>query len=372
MKLILTSFGLSHLTGRSDENRNLFYRMPPVSMTHINQNFMPDYSTLLLADKVIIDQQTYDRLLEGRHELFGDVSEMIRMLHGEGFVQIENFEKIISDNKETLQSILKTDLKELDLWVKPLKEAICTWSSFFHRFDSKLRNELPENDLEYQRCFNANYHTSHVVKLHTSMADIHDLTFLTDAIQSSSKRRKSEYRNVLKDKLSEYLSYVNSNLLLSYKLNAGFHDWQDFQPFYKEKFFRLAQDSFPLEKEKENVKKLFDISFPEFSNWNPKNVIKALKDSRIKELRNLIDDACSGKVEFDEKFANRVLSEVFKIESKLVKLRSIVSYITSPIGFIPTIGTPIQKAAEEAIILPIQKNKRQEYKWFYMISDLAK
>ena len=56
MKLLITSFGTSHLPRRNDNNPDIFYRMPPVSMSSMSQPFMPDYATLLLADKIILDK----------------------------------------------------------------------------------------------------------------------------------------------------------------------------------------------------------------------------------------------------------------------------------------------------------------------------
>lgn len=88
-------------------------------------------------------------------------------------------------------------------------------------------------------------------------------------------------------------------------------------------------------------------------------------------MRKLIDTACNGEIEFDTYFANKVLSEVFKIESHIDHKRKIVSYLTLPLSYIPLFGTPIQKVTKEVIIDTIQRKNRQEYRWFYMISDFA-
>jgi hypothetical protein len=188
---------------------------------------------------------------------------------------------------------------------------------------------------------------------------------------TATKRKTSAYRQVLKKNLIGYLSHVNANILLSQIFETGFHDWYDYKPFYQEKFLNVAKESSPGEKEIENIKKLFEISFPEFSFWQPDNVLKALKDKRIHELRQLIDSACKGEVEFDREFANRILLEVFKVESRMRKFRNIVSYLTMPFGFIPYAGTPIQKGIEEVITRPTESKKRKEFQWFYMISELA-
>ena len=376
MKLILPSFGLSHITRKNKEIKDFFYRMPPVSLSQIYQKFTPDYSALLLAEKLIIDKQTYETLTSGYHRTFSDVSNIIRALNDEGFLQIEDFEKVIQNNEALLKQMLKRDLRDLDLWIKPLNESVNNWRNFTELFSDNLRKEIYNDPHHYDIGVSEKLYEDEndilAVKLGSSYFDkTMYLQYLEDALNSSVKRRKSLYRYILKKHLSKYLSYVNANLLLSQKFESGFHDWQDFQPFYKEKYLRIAMDSTPAEKAIQNVKKLFEISFPDFSNWNHKNLIRALKDYRITDLRELIDSASNDDIVFDEKFANRVLSEVLKIESNIGKIRKIVSYTTIPLGYIPIVGNPIQKIAEEGIMQPIQKKSRQKYRWFYMISELA-
>jgi len=401
MKLLLTSFGLSHLNNKGDDNINMFYRMPPVAMSSVGQQFLPDYVTLLLANKVIIDCQTYDRLISNSsHSSYKSVAIMIKRLYEEGFVQIEDFDEVIKQNESLLEKMLEQDLKSLDLWIKPLKESVSYWENFVSKFDGELRDEYldyhqlsPTPHYHHRETVLDQFlHQAHFGDMVLNPDQAHMVLNLDQAFYQahwighrgsstigikrilnspSAKRRTSAYRQVLKKYLIGHLSYVNANILLSQTFNTGFHDWYDFKPFYQEKFLRVAKESSPGEKEIENIKKLFEISFPEFSFWQPDNVLKALKDKRIQELRQLIDSACKGEVEFDREFANRILREVLKVETDMKKYRNIVSYITMPLGFIPTIGTPIQKAAEELITKRKELKKTKEFRWFYMISELA-
>jgi len=389
MKLLLTSFGLSHLHNKQDGNANMFYRMPPVSMSSVGQQFLPDYVTLLLANKIIIDCQTYDRL-NNPHHSYNAVAIMIKRLYDEGFVEIKDFDKVIIENKPLLEKMLEQDLKSLDLWIEPLKESTLYWEDFVAKFYGELRNEYfniedSASDLRYSKL--RHYETHHepyysgksiVQQLFLNHSLHHGIEIYSPEISineilssSSTKRRTSAYKQALKKYLIGYLSQVNTNILLSQTFETGFHDWYDHKPFYQEKFLRVAKESSPGEQEIENIKKLFEISFPEFSFWQPDNILKALKDKRIEELRQLVDSACKGKVEFDREFANRTLLEVSKVDSNIARFRNVVSYLTMPLGFIPTIGTPIQKVTEELIVKAKESKEKKGYQWFYMISDFA-
>ena len=58
MKLLLTSYGVSHLPRKGSDNSDIFYRMPPVSMSEFSLGFLPEYAVLLLANEVILDKET--------------------------------------------------------------------------------------------------------------------------------------------------------------------------------------------------------------------------------------------------------------------------------------------------------------------------
>src|ERR1051326_5295926 len=333
MKLLLTSFGLSHAQWRAAESPDLFYRMPPVSMSRATHAFAPDYAVLLLADMVIVDQATYDRLLTSHHHSYSQVAIMLRALHQEGFVKLEDFDAAIEPHRKLLDDALERDLKQLDAWIEPLKESAKKWQEFVQHLHSSLGAELAK----------ARNRTSHFgdaipgdIQGQQVMAWLHDANNLSalglvtsqlmvqEALESSRMRRKTEYRDQLRIHLAECLAYVNANILLSQKFDSGLHDWPDFQPFYHEKFLTVMRDSAPGQKEIGNIQKLFEVAFPEFAPCQPEAVIKALKDKRINDLRNLVSRACKGEVEFDREFANRVLHEVFKVEQKMNTVRKVV------------------------------------------------
>jgi hypothetical protein len=100
-------------------------------------------------------------------------------------------------------------------------------------------------------------------------------------------------------------------------------------------------------------------------------LLKILNDKRIQDLRQLIDDAVQGKVQFDEYFAKSILTEVLRSERKITRFRNVLGYLTLPLGFIPVFGTPIQKVVEEAVAAPVTMKMKDKHKWFYMLSEIA-
>jgi hypothetical protein len=378
MQILLTSFGISHLSHTDNLSSDLFFRMPPACMASAATKFRPDYPVFLLCDKVILDRQTYDRLLDDRHWSYAEMAYTLKALEGEGFVQLEDFDSIVASNRELLDSMLVRDLKELDQWVPVLKESTSTWRDFIDNLDAPIRDEI-RSIRDYQRCSDQPFDIRRLINhefADFSMYSPPSRSILTsflaeEAMNSSSKRRKTEFRDALRTELSMYLSYVNANLVLSNALECGFHDWQDFRPFYRDKFLRVGKDAPPAEQQIDAVNSLFNVSFPEFTFWRPKEIIRAIKDKRIRELRQLVDAAVNGEATFDREFAVRVLHEVFKVEQSMAKVRNLLSYVTLPIDFVPFVGNVAQKVAEEAIARPIESKKKKPFRWFYLISELA-
>lgn len=48
----------------------------------------------------------------------------------------------------------------------------------------------------------------------------------------------------------------------------------------------------------------------------------------------------------------------------------LISWGTLPLGLVPTIGTPLQKGAEELLgALLIDRSLEKEFEWFYLLND---
>ena len=358
MDLLFTAFGLSHRPIESKKS-DIFYRMPPVGISAAcDYRFSADAAVLLLCDKIILDQLGFEQLMSDPHPLYQDVSQTLKAFYDEGFIRLEDFDSIIHNNNDLLEEMLKRDLKRLDEWVKPFTESLRIWKEF--------TKGLSLLDMHY---------IDPVFDFHTTIGQSGlgkaRLGELIENLASSTKRRQSDIRQHYKQILSFYLSYVNVNLVLSNSLGVGFHDWMDYQPFYREKLINVGKVATVENKNILEIKKLFEVAFPEFQSWGTKDIIRALKDKRIRELRNLVQDAVEGKVTFDQEFAHRILLEVLKTEQKINGVRNIVSYLTIPLSFVPWIGTPLEKGADELIGRVVEHKMKKKYQWFYLISELS-
>lgn len=368
MEILLTSFGLSNRQLAKNSNKGIFHRMPPVSMSHFSdRGFVPDIAVLLLFEKIVIDQQSYDLLQENPHPSYEEMAQMLRALYNEGFVKLVDFESIVNNNIDLIDEMLRKDIKRLEDWVNPLKESIDNWKVFIHEVIQTLHEQAytwNDKSIDY---------LSEKGLMHLALMLGPSFSFekLDKALKEPSKGKKAKYRNELRKVVKEYLSYINTNIVLSNTLEVGFHDWYDFLPFYREKFITIGLADTIETKHISKINELFRVSFPEFHVWDIKGTVQALRDSRIEDLRSLVNEAVDGKVDFDKEFARRVLFEVFKVESKTTRMRNIVSYLTIPLSFVPVVGTPLEKGVDEIAGKLIQDSLRKKHRWFYLISEFS-
>lgn len=373
MDLMLTSFGLSSFVSNPEES-NLFYRMPPAIMSNKVGALVLDASVLLLCDRIIVDKQSFERLQEISHPLFEHVYDMIYVLFNEGFVVFEDYDLILAEHSELSNEMLKRDMRRLNDWLQIFKHSLEAWRVFSKRIRDSTSDfyKNPPNNLSEEDDLNL----SSALSITHTVANVGGLAAweiqeVEKALNTPIRKRDAEQRQFFRDTIQSYLSYINANLIISNALEAGFHDWEDMSPFYREKFLNIGRPHFPHENDIGQMRKLFDLTFPEFSFWDPRGVVKALKDSRIKDLRLLVQEAVSGATEFDHEFARKTLVDVLTTEQKISRIRNIVSYVTIPVSFVPWVGTVLEKGIDEIAGKVVEKKLRRDYKWFYLISELS-
>jgi hypothetical protein len=383
MKVMVTSFGVERsLSSETDEN-TMFHRMPPVSFRWVQEAFMPDYELLLLCDSVIMDEASFDRLVQGSVAAYSHVSETFQALRSDGRIELKDFSSTLRPHAELLGRMIEHDLKSLDQWVEPLRDSLILWRDFSRMAADLVRAER-EEWFDHARLRDGPHHhgyprlqaylmrsADHMRHPDEAIA-AHMSILVTDALESSTKRKRTEYRDALRGVLRDYLTYVDANLILSHQLDVGFHDWLDFTPFYSAKFLSVGRDQDPLREGRAQLEKLFTIPFPELAIRDTRALMKALNDKRLEDLRRLVTEAIDGRVQFDDEFAKAVLREVLRSSEHAKKLRSVVGYATLPIGLIPWVGTVAQKAIEEGVGIPIEAKYKRKHRWFYMLSDIAR
>lgn len=365
MRILLTSFGIedknllqlaSSYTWLRSRAVPRYREMPPVNMRDTHEYFMPDYASLILADQVVMNGSSFEKLKSARGP-YQQIAETMLELHLQGFLELADFSSILDSKNTLLKQMLESDMTAFDSWLPPLEESLQIWK----RFTSYL----------YWQLYSDSSSSSDKEMLNFEIGVVE--TFLDFLSQPTFKYPPEFYDGEMRRLLEHYLAYVNANIVLSNEIGAGFHDWADFTPLYRKKFLSVGKD-LEIPRQAEAVNKLFEFSFPEYKISDTKTFMKVVTDRRVQELRELVQEAANGKVIFDEKFARTVFKEVLQTEREITRYRSMVSWLTVPLdflGFLPGVGALVQKGVEEVSGKVIENKLKQKYQWFYLISDVA-
>ena len=148
MRLILNSFGFERGTAGSDE---VYYRMPPVRFDRFHKGmFLPDFPALLLADRVVVDGETYRRLTEHntphQFRIFG---EYLEVMDAEGLLEIQDYQSVLADRRELVSTMTEVDATELGRWMESYRESSTRWGAFVSSI------------VKYRTLFNYEYSPGH-------------------------------------------------------------------------------------------------------------------------------------------------------------------------------------------------------------------
>ena len=358
MKILLTSYDFEK---KDNINKTSFDKMVPLYWQETTNSFTLDYALFIFADEIIMDKKSYNQLKNTKTNFYKNSASLLHILFNEGLVKLEDYDKVLNSKKKFLKLMNKKDLTEYNSWVEPFKKSIETWKEFTNRFNKKY------DKISNYREYNAALSSLMLEEIDKN----YEFAQFISSLYSATNRRKAIYKAIFKNKLENRISYVNSNLILSNHFNATISDWNDYIPFYEEKFIRFGKDNYPLEKEKQALNKLFNISFPNLSLFDNKKIIKILTDKRLVYLREMIEASLNEGIEFDKEFAIKTLEKVIGVHNKINKLRTLASYCTMPIGYIPLVGTPLQKLIEEGIVLPTKLKLEKELKWYFFINEIG-
>ncbi len=376
MKLIFSSFGIGNKR-TTQLSPTFFDRMPPAVFSAKRQQFQPDFSALLLAEKIVIDGETLSSLERHDRVVFSDYGQVLRRLDREGFLQIEDYSGILAAKGEQLDRALKEDLTHSESYRDIAAESISAWQETFYTFKKGLPEELVNNpSVEVRARLNEVSHWRHVhansLAKHVSLRRACELT-AKDRVRDNHMHIVNPYdAELFEELLSPYLEYTNANIMLSEQLGAGVFDWSDIMPFYRSKFDRIDEDHAKDSTKPDILKQLFTITFPEIDEWPIDTVLKMLTDKRITNLRETIASVVEKGEEIDSDYVVRMLRDVISIEQSIASTSKIISYVTTPLGFIPFFGAAVQKGAEEIGSAITRKKKTKHHSWFFMASGHSK
>jgi len=209
LELLLPAFSTSQPTDwLFSWEVDFFHGMPPLSLNPtVDGGLGIESCILLFYDRLILDRNTYDRLTKEPPLPYRATAELMKRLADKDFIRLEDFDEILQQNREILDSMLSLDLKNITIW----KDAFISQKRIWKEFCGSLINRDLTMNLKQQIEATIGSYEQQISEL-----------LITNT-------RTKGYRDNLRKNLQSHLKYVNSTLVVSGVLDVPFYDWQDCQ-----------------------------------------------------------------------------------------------------------------------------------------------
>ncbi len=330
MKLRLICSGLSQLPLRAEEaGGEGGVRLPRVFLARDSQQFLPDFALLLLADEILMDRLTFEGLVRGQILSGPTVPLLARLLHQEGFVRLEDFGSVGGASTSPLAAGLPGDLAALETWIPIVREWLTAWQTHYEGIQLTLRPGIKEmrEGLAAGKPLELDYAPQASKFLHDTGGRFQMASFYAEeSLPSAGAGLNEEQRAELQTLLSEKLGFTRGNLGLGQEFGAAVHDWCDLEPFYREIVARTGKSA--RDEKLESVpQRLFEIPLPEFTFWHPDNILRALNDPQVRQLREVIRESIATKKPVEPKLIKTGLSALKNLDRGIVEVRLVTANI---------------------------------------------
>ncbi len=293
-------------------------------MAQTHQQLLPDYNLLLLADELVMDEQTYEGLIRGQIHAGPTVSLMAKLLREEGFIQLEKITAFEQKQRTQLKARIQAELEQAAAWIPAMRESVHIWQNFYEEIQLTLRPRIVElrKTLAAGKTVPMDYARQASAFLHDLGGRFQMVKYYADeALPPEGKTAEGEQWEALQGFLGEQLNYALANLQFGTQFKAGVHDWCDFQPFYQQ----ATQDG----EKTSSTRELFSVPLPEFIFWHPDKVIRALKSKRVQRLREAVRESVFAGAMFDQPAAVKILKAVGLLEPGVNDVRQVQATLTS-------------------------------------------
>ncbi len=337
-------------------------RMPPLGVFESGHGFVPDFPVLTMFDEFVIDGQAYERILSKTSATWlGPWPEVIKLLEAEGALSTLDVEEEVKQTASIRGKMLRRDMRDPARWADAMAYYDVLLASadkafgFKHTTAETLTWEFDPDKEPLIRGSDNQGHILSAAPLTAPGEDPNDPHF--------------QLHQAALDHLRMQLREVNAGLAVAARLNLAPMFWAPYKVYLEEKS-DTSKTAANVHERAEAARLFFTIAFPRFKPDTVRELSRLRRDRRIRQLREVIISTVRGGDVIDPQYPQRVLEQVFRLERRIGRIRQIAGWISSAIGSIPLPGLGIMSTvASELVTLGVEHWLREDWKWFYLISD---
>lgn len=332
--------------------------MPPLGSFHPKHGFRPDYSTLLMFEEFIVDEEAFDRILSrSAPRWLGQWPEILRALKAEGTLHPVDLDKQLTAVRHARGAMLRKDMKHPEKWAEAFgfcEDILGAAGRAFEGREGKRGH------------FNWTCGADDSYGVLGSDGQVHALA-AGPLLEPGSDPNDPHHQlhELALEHLRRQLREVNAALALSASLGAPPVLWAPYAEYLKEK--ESCSDG---ERRTTGAKRFFETAFPAYGPQSAEHVLRMRRDRRVGKLRDEINRAVESGDLLDPVYPQRILAEVLGVEKKVRGTRRIIAWLSSAIGCVPLPGVSVAATGlGEIAARYLERRQRKPWAWFYLISN---
>ncbi len=365
-KIILPTYG-AHIPEIPDGIHKPTWIIPPSLMSSHGLEF--DISPLLVCDRLIIDDHAHEYIKHSDYPFLMGMRNTVRALVDEGFIETKNYASIARLHANDLAKATDRAMRDPLDW----KEQLLVFMRWWDRMQPALRCGMKSiYDPDTTPVALGIY--CYLIRAQGAV-NPSEVVRLTKLLHSRKKRWSVKEKQELIAITRPYISYLHLNVALRTKLQCPVLDWDGMSAFYEcwyQQTLRAVDRSAMRRQDRiEKAKELFSISLPNIRPKTPLQIVKLLKDRRIKDLRRIIYDAARTGKPLTRDWGEKALIAALQAHERIEGTRRIKAWIARGLAAIPFLSLPA--ALGDGLIDAIQAYRaKREYKWLYALLDAVR
>lgn len=337
-----------------------------------------EYSSLLIADCMIVDKNAFEFVVNSKRPYFKSMANTLKRLLEAGFLRLEDYRTHAESIQEVVLDYVNSQLEDPVIWLDILQRAIRHHEHFIKEqlqvFGSDANTEIEQIPFGV---------LSYMIKAH-GRVDFNELRRVEKIINSERRSFSRMEEEVVREVVRPLLTQAVFDKKLGDKMGMPFIDWPDIQLFHESipsvlevppKKSKIKMDHL------EACRKLFAITIPNLKPKSVDKVIKFLEKSNArKSLRSELRLALSEGRQPDQKWIDGIRDDanlaqmVSREREKKRKLWffgiSVIPFIGPKLAIAKEVleaGHLIKDVVEVGADKVAEKKSLSRYEWYFAL-----
>jgi hypothetical protein len=261
-----------------------------------------EFAPLLLADIVHMDSSSYEQLARETPAGMERAVGSLKKLQEEGYLKLVDYTQRLLDIQRNVLDATNARLGTPELFLDPVRRAVATWDAEGPKYAAALNR--PHD-------FIATLPVGIVAALAAEghSAGVENVARIRKVLSKKAKTTRLE-RDLLREVARPYIDHAHTGIALYRNIGAPVVDWSDLGPVYEALLYLSIEPAKPLQKKIPKLRELFRAGLSAFEPSNVEEFLKIIRDPRLLDLRNFIEEAEARNVSFDAKFIQDTLIQI--------------------------------------------------------------